>query len=144
MCKYCIEATKEHPEILQANSSIQMNWDQYKFNGGYVYFFTNKDMSLIKIGYSKNDPYIRMKMYEYELCQKYTMVAIWPVIHKKTEKYIHEYFNRFRVRREFFEFNYYICGFLKELWMSFSCGMDFKDVDDLWGIHRQSRTISTI
>jgi hypothetical protein len=134
MCKYCIDATKENPEILQVNTTVQENWDKYNFNGGYVYFFTNKDLSLVKIGYSKNDPYSRMKMYEYELCQKYTMVAVWPVIYKETEKQIHKYFNAFRVRREFFEYNHHICGFLKGLWMTFSCGMNFQDISALWGL----------
>ena len=102
MCKYCLEAAKEHPEILEVSNKVQENWEDYNFNGGYVYFFTNQDMSLIKIGYSKNDPYGRMRMYEYELSQKYTMVAVWPVLFKETEKYIHEAFRSSGLEVSFF------------------------------------------
>ncbi len=131
MCKRCLEAIRECPEI------IQIKKDLTYFPGepnGFVYFFSKEDFSKIKIGYSKHSPYTRMEQYQQNENKVFYMMAIWPVLNKKTERKLHKYFADQRIEGEWFVYDWNVCSLLKSLWNQFCRGFSYDEIDELWGL----------
>jgi hypothetical protein len=132
MCKWCLEAIKEDPSITKVDKEI---FYPLVRQDGYVYFFATEDLSRIKIGFTFYNPYDRMKMFQKYDIQKLIMIANYPVLYRKTERAIHQHFKSLRIgKREWFVWDWPICGLLKDLWYQFACGMTRDDVIYLWGM----------
>lgn len=143
MCKYCLSATRECPEVIDRHTHIYKNgtWEDVEQPMcGYVYFFATQDLLRIKIGYTRKNPYSRMEYYENCENSRFVMIAIWPVITSRTEKSIHKLFTQHRIskQQEWFNYHYEICSFLKSLWLRFVCGMGDQLIDGLWGIQKEN------
>lgn len=132
MCKYCLDAIKDTPELITGEA---WNSPFREYCGGYVYFFATEDLSRIKIGFTRHDPAIRMKYYQSEETQKLIMIAVYPVPSMKIEKNLHKFFSPLRINknREWFLWQGRMCPLLKEMWLVFFCGMGCDEVDAAWG-----------
>jgi len=121
MCQRCLEATKECPSIIEAGKSTYL---KLPYTIGYLYFFSTQDLSRIKIGFTKYDPYDRMKYFQKEENQKLLMIALWPIMRREVEKIVHKQFKHLRIdnKREWFLYDSDICGLLKELWWKYDLG----------------------
>jgi hypothetical protein len=133
MCEKCIEAIQETPSLVMIGKSDEF-CTKLPVEKGYVYFFTTKDLSKVKIGYSKKNPYARMGEYQNQEKQPLQMIAIYPVMNKNTERKIHKYLNHKRLHKEWFVYDMEVCSLLKQLYLKFYCGMSFREVDYLWGL----------
>ena len=134
MCEYCVEASCFCSSVEKVQKGL---YTPVPFQKGFVYFFATEDLTRIKIGFTEYDPHIRMKSFQKEERQKLIMIAMWPVESKRVERAIHKEFEFLRIdkRREWFVYHRSICGFLKESWFKFSCGMTCPYSEALWSVY---------
>ena len=122
MCNRCLSSIGECPELISGNADY-LPKDTHL---NKLYFIAKPDLQTIKIGQSKNT-YARIKILQQEEHQKLILIAQYPMPDKKTERRIHKHFDFLRIdpNREWFYYRHNICGFLKELWLTYHCGMTF-------------------
>lgn len=120
MCKYCVEATKEIPDLLKCDNPYMKLKNPHRYK---LYFIADEGTKFVKIGVAVN-PQDRLEVFQTGNPLKLVLIAVYQIPNLSIENKLHKLFSEYRIRNsEWFEYSLSICGALKELWWFYHCGM---------------------
>lgn len=121
----------ELERILESNMDGESRYVQ-KGIPERLYIIGDTEGRFVKIGIAK-EPGARLASLQTGCPHKLIILALFNIPDAKVEKRLHAYLSPYRLHGEWFEFTWEVGAAIKELYLSYYCGMTFPLFHDLYG-----------